>query len=184
MGAPVVDINDAPGATLTAVLLHPHPDMGGDRFNHVVDALYQTLPKRGFSTARFDFSSSDLETATGEAAAVLDQLGRTRAALIGYSFGAAVALEVTGPRVLGWVLVAPYLLGAGAGAALDPRPKLLLVPEHDQWSPPGRAGPLTAGWASTTMATVAGADHFLAGRTAPVVDAALDWLRHLADGAA
>ncbi len=171
-----IDVNDAPGASLTAVLLHPHPDMGGDRFNHVVDALYQSLPERGFRAARFDFSSSDIATATAEAEAVVEQCSDGRIVLIGYSFGAAIALRVTHERVMGWLLVAPYLPGGGTAAALDARPKRLLVPDRDQWSPPARVQPLVEQWANATMTTVAGADHFLVGRTAPVVDAALDWL--------
>jgi len=182
MGAPAIDINDAPGAAVTAVVLHPHPDMGGDRFNHVVDALYQSLPNGGFTAVRFDFSSSDPETAVAEAGAVIDQCRGSRVALIGYSFGAGVALQVTDPGVLGWMLVAPYLGPSGpAAGALDERPKLVLVPEHDQWTPPGRAEPLIAGWANTTVTTVAGADHFLHGGTGAVVAAALDWLGALAE---
>jgi alpha/beta superfamily hydrolase len=182
VATPVVDSNAADAAALTAVLLHPHPDMGGDRFNHVVDALYLSLPNGGFTTVRFDFSSSDIATAAAETTAVIDGCRDGGVALIGYSFGAGVALHTPDPRLLGWLLVAPYLPRAGVDAvALDPRPKLVLVPEHDQWSPPRRIQPLTAGWANTTVATVTGADHFLGGRTGAVVAAALGWLDDLGE---
>jgi alpha/beta superfamily hydrolase len=184
VGTPAVDLSAAPGPTLTAVLLHPHPDMGGDRLNHVVDALYRSLPKGGFTAARFDFSSSDPETAVAETAAVVDQCAGSRVALIGYSFGAGIAVQVTDPRVLGWMLVAPY---AGAGPApaggVDQRPKLVLVAEHDQWTPLHRAEAMVTGWANTTVRALTGADHFLDGATGAVVDAALDWLRVLAEDA-
>jgi alpha/beta superfamily hydrolase len=184
VGSPVVDLSAAPGHTLTAVLLHPHPDMGGDRLNHVVDALYRSLPTGGFSAARFDFSSSAPETAVAETAAVVDQCAGSRMALIGYSFGAGIAVQVTDPRVLGWMLVAPY---AGAGPApaggVDQRPKLVLVAEDDQWTPPARAEALVAGWPNTTLRTLPGADHFLHGATGAVVEAALDWLRGLSEDA-
>jgi alpha/beta superfamily hydrolase len=180
VGTPVVDTNDAPGSPLTAVLLHPHPDMGGNRFNHVVDTLYRSLPAHGFTAARFDFSSSDIAVATAEVAAVVDACGPGRAALIGYSFGAGVALRVTSPHVAGWFVVAPYLEpGADVGAASDPRPKRVLVAEQDQWCPPARVRPAVAGWANTSVTTLPGADHFLMGATAPVADAAAEWLTEL-----
>jgi len=177
VGVPKVDLNDSPGSPLTAVLLHPHPDMGGNRFNHVIHALYEALPEGGFSAARFDFTSSDVGLAAHEAAAVVEQCSTTGAVVVvGYSFGAGVALHVTGPAVVGWVLVAPYLGGALGEAGADQRPKLVLVAERDQWSPPSRVQPIAAPWPNTTVTTIAGADHFLAGRTAPVVGAALEWL--------
>jgi uncharacterized protein len=179
--APAIDVNEAPGTPLTAVLLHPHPDMGGDRFNHVIDALYHALPKGGYTAARFDFSTSDIATASAEAAAVIDQLGATPIALVGYSFGAGVAVHVADARLVGWLLVAPYISGAVGAVAVDPRPKLVLVAEHDQWCPPSRLGPLAADWANTTVTTLAGTDHFLVGGTDTVVDAALTWLDDLSD---
>ncbi len=96
--------------------------------------------------------------------------------LVGYSFGADVALTVDDPSVLGWFLVAPPLRWAdGAIAAGDRRPKHLLVPEYDQYSPPERAMALTGAWGSTTVTTLAG-DHFLVGRAGEVVDAVVAWL--------
>jgi alpha/beta superfamily hydrolase len=178
VGTPVVDRNDAPGSPLTAVLLHPHPDMGGDRFNHVVDALFRSLPPQGFSAARFDFGSSDTMVAAAEADAVVEQCA-TDVAVIGYSFGAGVALNVTGAPVVGWLLVAPYLPPGAVGIASDPRPKRVLVAEHDQWCPTERALPAMEEWANTDVAVLAGADHFLAGSTGVIVDVAVEWLRRV-----
>ena len=47
MDTTTLDYEAVPGVPLAAVLLHPHPDMGGDRFNHVVDAMYRALPPAG-----------------------------------------------------------------------------------------------------------------------------------------
>ena len=47
----------------------------------------------------------------------------------------------------------------------DPRPKLLIVPEHDEFRPPEPAREATAGWTNTRIEVVPGADHFLVGRT-------------------
>ena len=55
-------------------------------------------------------------------------------------------------------------------AAHDPRPKLLAVPEHDEFRPPASAREVTADWVNTRIEVVAGADHFFAGRTAKVAD--------------
>jgi alpha/beta superfamily hydrolase len=55
-------------------------------------------------------------------------------------------------------------------AAADPRPKLLVVPEHDQFRDPASAAEVVADWTDTGLEVIAGGDHFLAGRTDRVVD--------------
>jgi alpha/beta superfamily hydrolase len=158
-------------------LLHPHPDYGGNRFNIVVEALYRALPPAGVSALRFDFSSSDLAVAAGEVVAVVEE-GSSPVVLVGYSFGADVATTVADDRVAGWFLIAPPLVDPGADRAIagDPRPKAIAVPEHDQFSPPGRTRHLTESWTNTTVTDVPGADHFLAGQTGLVVDQVVAWL--------
>ncbi len=98
--------------------------------------------------------------------------------LIGYSFGAAVSLDVVDPRVHGWVGVAAPLAAMGADrlAATDHRPTLLLVPQHDQLGGPEVIEPLVAGWRSTTVRTIPMADHSLVGRTAVVAAETLAFL--------
>jgi alpha/beta superfamily hydrolase len=163
-------------------LLHPHPDYGGNRFNIVVEALYRALPLAGVSALRFDFSSSDVAVASGEVVEVVGVASGSGAgpvALVGYSFGADVATTVADGRVAGWFLIAPPLVGAGADRVIagDPRPKAIAVPEHDQFSPPGRTRHLTESWTNTTVMDVPGADHFLAGRTDLVADLVVAWLQ-------
>src|SRR5271163_1583659 len=87
-----------------AVLLHPHPDMGGNRHHPVVDALYRELP---LSTLRFDFTSSDTATAQAEAREAIRLAPGRDVILLGYSFGADLALTIDDGGVLGWFLVAP-----------------------------------------------------------------------------
>jgi len=170
------DLTTRAGAACTAVLLHPHPDYGGDRFHPVVDALYHGLP---VSTIRFDFRSSDPAAAGAD---LLEAIGRAPDAdvvLMGYSFGADIALSVGDTRVRGWLAVAPPLRLVDAAtmpAGGDARPKLLLVPELDQFSGPARTTGLTAAWPATSVVTLPGADHFLVGRSASVLEAALGWL--------
>ena len=177
--APGLDVDIPDGATTVAVLLHPHPDMGGDRFNHVVSALYLGLPRAGIGAVRFDFGSSDVERCAQETVAAIDGVGRP-VVLVGYSFGSMVAARVTDERVLGWCLVAPPIDHLDQPAlANDPRPKLLLAPEHDQFTPAGRVSDVAATWASTGIEVVAGADHFVGPAAAGIVASAADWLHDL-----
>jgi hypothetical protein len=64
-------------------------------------------------------------------------------------------------------------------AALDPRPKLLAVPEHDEFNPPSRCEPTVAGWTATEVRVVPGADHYLVGRTAKVAGWLVGFLAEL-----
>jgi uncharacterized protein len=169
------------GAALGVLVLHPHPDHGGDRFNPVVQALFDAAVAEGWAAIRFDFSTSDLGRATAEAADALGRLpGDLSVVAAGYSFGAAVATQVHDVRIDRWVLVAPPLGSLPidtAAIASDARPKLVLSPAHDQFCPPSTAVEATAGWTSTTVEPVEGADHFLAGSTARVAARAIDFIR-------
>jgi alpha/beta superfamily hydrolase len=177
---PFAEVGRAEHPWAGAVLLHPHPAMGGDRFNPVVDALYRGLPPAGVSAVRFDFTSADPDAAAADVVEVLDQTATRPLVLVGYSFGADVAATVTDGRLSGWYLVAPPIRVVAVermAAGMDPRPKGVAVAEHDQFSPPEVVGPATAGWRNTTSSVVPGTDHFLAGGYAEVVRLVLGWLR-------
>jgi alpha/beta superfamily hydrolase len=179
-----LDYEAVPEATIVAVLVHPHPDMGGDRFNHVVEAIYRALPPAGLSVARFDLSSSDSKQAHADTLLAIDMVDEPRIAIVGYSFGADVALGVADDRIAGWFAVAPPLRFGGFEAiAADPRPKVLLVPELDQFSPPARVSELTSGWSNTDVSSLSGADHFLNGHSRAVAEAVRSWVAGLAAGA-
>lgn len=181
------DLAAPPEPRAAAVVCHPHPAYGGDRHNPVVDALFGALPAAGVAALRFDFgpaaaASGGDAAARGEAVAALDHLAAAVPGvplwLAGYSFGADVCLAVDDPRAAGWVAVAPPLVFGGrpAPASGDPRPALVLVPEHDQYSSPDRAREATAGWPEATVGVVPGADHFLAGAARRVAEAVTAWL--------
>ena len=68
------DLTEADDPWAGAVLLHPHPDMGGDRYNNVVSALFEALPAAGVTALRFDFKSSDLEVAAAQTVEALGLL--------------------------------------------------------------------------------------------------------------
>ena len=175
-----------------AVVCHPHPAYGGDRHNIVVNRLFRVLANGGVTALAFDFRPGAGDSDDGGIGADLD----VRAAiaevaehlrpelplwLVGYSFGADIALSVGDERVAGWAAVAPPLhfgTPALAGAG-DERPVLVLAPEHDQFSPPDRMREATTHWPNATVTVVPGADHFLAGAgaAADVATTVLAWLR-------
>jgi uncharacterized protein len=177
---PAIDVNSPGDAWATAILLHPHPDMGGNRFNSVVDTLYRALPPAGVGAVRFDFSSSDTELAAARTVEVIDQTATRPLVLIGYSFGAAIATMVSDDRLAGWFLIAAPLRmvpADGSKIGSDPRPKALAVPEFDQFSPPAQTLEATEGWVNATVSLLPGTDHFFHSGLDDVVAQVLAWLR-------
>jgi alpha/beta superfamily hydrolase len=176
----IADVNAADNARGVAVLLHPHPDFGGDRFHPFIDGLFRRLPGVAVSAIRFDFSSAEPSAAREEVMAALD-VGAARwpqlpVVLAGYSFGAGIAAGLDDERISGWYLLAPpAAMLSAAPIGRDPRPKTLAVPERDQFSPPAAIADVVAGWTTTTVTTVPNADHFL-GAVRPIVDGALTWI--------
>jgi hypothetical protein len=186
--------DDAPEGA--AVVAHPHPLHGGTRHNPVVDALFVALVSAGFATIRFDFRGVGRSTGTHDHghAERLDVAGALEVAVrhrgsgplvcAGYSFGALVALNTVHPDLTAWVAVAPPLglpeLAIGSPlASNDRREKLLVVPEHDQFTGPDMVRALTRTWPNTVVETVAMADHFLAGRTSVVAGYTSDFVSSL-----
>ena len=177
-----------------AVVCHPHPLYGGNRLNPVVTAIARALHDAGLATVRFDFrgvgaSEGTHGGGTDERLDVLSALEAARAqfgtgplVLAGYSFGSMVALDVDHASVTAWLAVAPPLgvMGGTPASATDSRAKHLLVPEHDQYSPPATAAGHSSAWVNTTMVTVPMADHFLAGHSSAVTELATAFVSALA----
>jgi alpha/beta superfamily hydrolase len=182
-------VPDDPNAAV--VLCHPHPMQGGSMRSLVTSELFTALPAHDVAVIRFNFRG--VEGSGGEHGhgldeqldvvaavdAIVDRVPDRSPVVAGWSFGADVSLAVVDERLAGWFAIAPPLrvLPADAFVAgLDPRPKLLAVPERDQFDPPPKARERTAGWVATTLEVVAGADHFLVGRTARLTDLLLGFL--------
>jgi len=182
----VADLWIAERAWAGAVVCHPHPAYGGDRHNPVVDGIFRTLAGADVTTLRFDFRRGG-DGGSGEPEDVLAGVERVASHLgpglplwlVGYSFGADIALSVGDDRVTGWAAVAPPLrFGPPPRATLgDPRPVLVVAAEHDQFSPPDHLREVAATWPDATVTVVPGADHFLGGAADRVADAVLAWLR-------
>jgi alpha/beta superfamily hydrolase len=101
--------------------------------------------------------------------------------LVGWSFGGDMALSVTDERLAAWVAIAPPLRFSTAvhAAGDDPRPKLLVLAQHDEFRAPEEIEAATASWANTRRVVVAGASHFFVGRTERVVDATAGFVADL-----
>jgi hypothetical protein len=185
-----------PSPWAAVAMCHPHPLYGGDMYNSVVDAVVRALAGAGVAALRFNFrgvGASDGHHGEGhderlDAAAALDAVaplaGDGPVVLAGYSFGGVVALSVTEPRLSGWFAVAPALAHADPAALVaagDHRPKLIVAPDHDQFTPPAALAEITSTWSETIVESLAMADHFLAGRTGPAAAAGVAFVRSLAE---
>jgi alpha/beta superfamily hydrolase len=158
----------------------------------VIGALFAALPEAGVACLRFNFRGvegsegafDDGRAERLDIVAALDVLHPITEGmplvLAGWSFGADTSLAVADDRPAGWFAVAPPLRREGDyTAATDPRPKLVAVPEHDQFRSPDSARPLLRDWVNTRMEVVKGADHFLVGRTDKAVELFLSFLKTL-----
>ena len=165
-------------AHAAVVLCHPHPQYGGTMRSIVISALFDALPRLGYACLRFNFrgvEGSGGSYAEGRdepldivaaIAAIAAEAPDTPIVLVAWSFGADMALQVTDPRVAGWVAIAPPLrFRSSFPAAGDARPKHLILAEHDEYRPPAEVQHEVAAWSNTTTAVVAGASHFFVGRT-------------------
>jgi len=172
-------------ATAAVLLAHPHPVQGGSMRSLVTSELFLNLPEHGCAVVRFNFRG--VEGSSGEhgggrderhdVVAGLDALQALAPGLpivvAGWSFGADVSLSVLDERIDRWFAVAPplrILTPDEYVAGHDPRPKLLAVPERDQFNPPDACRAKVADWVATELEVIAGADHFLAGRTGRLVE--------------
>lgn len=165
-----------------AVLCHPHPQHGGDRFNTVVATLFDALPATGYAALRFDFRPEfgggvderlDVVAALDHLDSIPELDGLPRF-VVGYSFGAMVALTAPDPRIAGVAAIAPPLGMTDVG---DPGvPALVLTPRHDQFSPPSTVQPIVSRWSAAEFDVIESADHFLTGRTAAVAERVVAWL--------
>ena len=132
------------------------------------------------TSVRFDFTSAEPPVARKEVVTAIDEASAAwpelPIVLIGYSFGAGIAAAIADRRIAGWYLLAPPVaMLSGTPVGTDPRPKAIVVPEFDQFSPPAAIAQITSGWEMTTVTTLPDTDHFL-GAVQPIVEGALRWI--------
>jgi len=105
-----------------ALLLHPHPQLGGTMNNQIVYRLYYTFANRGFAVLRFNFrgvgrSQGSFDYGQGElsdAAAALDWLQANNSEsrkcwIAGVSFGCWIGMQLLmrRPEIDGFISIAP-----------------------------------------------------------------------------
>ena len=134
------------------LVCHPHPMLGGNMHNPVINAICRAADDEGMATLKFNFrgvgeSEGEFSNGRGEQKdlkAALRVLGRwpgvdsDRLALVGYSFGGSVVL--TGLRhykaARSLVLIAPPISSVQtARIRKDKRPKLFLAGQLDRIVP-------------------------------------------------
>lgn len=179
MGDRDLHLPDGTGPVAAAVVLHPHPGMGGDRHHPVVMAVADVLAAHGVAALRLDLRDADpvasAERLRAEVDQLLSDLEVERLVLVGYSWGSLVTALVDHPALVARVLVAPpvsMLVPPETGAA----PTLVLVPANDQFGPPDAVHEALGSRAATTIEVVEGTDHFLAGAVLRIADRAVGWL--------
>jgi alpha/beta superfamily hydrolase len=158
-----------------AVVCHPHPLYGGDMHNYVVVAVCQALAEAGIASLRFNFrgvgrSEGEYGDGLGEradAAAALAYLRQLAAvdpdkvSIVGYSFGAAVALAAADERAAAVAAISPPWLGQDVPDLAVRCPTLLISGEQDEIAPPASLSALaTMIGPHCQMSVVRGADHF------------------------
>ncbi len=179
-----------------AVLCHPHPQYGGNMRSLVTSALFDALPSAGITALRFNFRGVegseggfddgnlervDVEAAIGALApAVAPGLPIV---LVGWSFGADMALSVRDPRVSAVVAIAPPLRFVHdlAGLDADTRTRLVVLAQHDEFRPPTEVEAIAGRWANTDVEIIGGASHFFVGRTDRLVETVLRFFDRLTD---
>ena len=179
-------------AVAVAVLSHPHPLYGGDMWNPLIDHLFGALPAAGIAALRYNFrgtgssggSHDDGRAEQLDAAAAFDAAARLAAvqsgdgrplAVVsaGWSFGGDVSLAADHDGLSAWIgIAAPLRIvdPADMAAPSDPRLKLLLVPQHDQFRSPAEASEIASDWTNTRLEVISGGDHFLMGHARAVAD--------------
>lgn len=178
-------------ATAAVVLCHPHPQHGGSMRSIVTSEMFRVLPESGLAVLRFNFRGVEGSTGShdggrgerNDIVAAIDALHDAAPDLplfvSGWSFGGDTSLTVLDRRIRAWLPCAPPLRivpldEITAAAGIDPRPKVLIVPEHDQFRDPAAARDATSSWTATEIVPVAGADHFFVGRTDRVAAILID----------
>jgi alpha/beta superfamily hydrolase len=161
-----------------AAVCHPHPLYGGDMHNYVVVAVCQALAEAGIASLRFNFrgvgrSEGKYGDGLGEradAAAALVYLrqlaavGPDKVGIVGYSFGAAVALTAADERVAAVAAISPPSLGQSVPDPAIRCPTLLISGEQDEIAPAASLSALAATIGPhCQMSVVRGADHFWSG---------------------
>lgn len=181
-----------------ALIVGPHPLMGGRIENNVVRAVGRGLAEAGLLTLRFRFADDGATPAAMEAfwktgrapedssrvddalAALewLRRISRGPTLLVGYSFGASVLSGLLAKDHAGLVLIGPTLAQHDfASIAASAIPKLVVGADNDFATPIETTNAWFAACAPTKkLVIVPAAEHFYRGQEDRIVKEILQWM--------
>jgi uncharacterized protein len=185
---------DAPAGVATTC--HPDPRVGGTMDYPVVVAVAQALAEVGIATLRFNFRGvgesggavvGDAVVEQRDAAGALDVLaGRFGAKprfIVGYSFGALVALrlaEIDSTIAGAAMLALPQTYVLPDEPAARSLPRLFVIAENDQLTDPEWAVDFAARCCPPARTLrLPGANHFLWNREPQIAQAVAGFLREI-----
>ena len=191
-------LNDgSPTATHAGLVCHPHPLGGGTMHNKVVFHAMKALNSFGFPVLRFNFRGTGLSTGrhdegrgeVGDVRAALDWLKQEFSLPIiftGFSFGAAVGLQVACPDPdvralisLGTPVEADGRLYSFEFLRECAKPKLFVSGDHDQYGPHQALESQVAQAADPKELVFVPGDHFFEGHLAEMRMTIESWLREV-----
>jgi len=196
----------APSSPCAAVICHPHPNGGGTFHNKVVYHAMKALnaPEFGLQwpVLRFDFRGTGLSDGRHDGSAESeDVLAALRwieneynlpIVLVGFSFGAAMALEASCSRTThaGTPTTPRAIAALGLPTHAEGRtyrysflshcllPKLFLSGDRDQYAPAAALSALAATTAEPKkLVLLPGADHFFSGQLHAMQNALASWCK-------
>ena len=181
---------DAEHVRAVVIIGHPHPLYGGDRFNHVVRAMQDValgldchsiaVDFRGVNNSGGFHDDGDSERLDLAAACELSDLIAPEVPIImtGYSFGSVVGLNVSNPWIAGWIAIAPpaQMMKSLPSAANNPRRKIIIAAEHDQFTTPDEMATAISTWDNSQIILAPGVDHSFAVNAATLCNSALSQL--------
>ena len=163
-------VQEAAAPRFVAVVLHPHPQYGGDMHNHVVTTACAVLADRGATTLRFNFRGTGRSTgshhggrgeqddALAAVAFARETAPGTPLVLAGYSFGAQVAAAVCRRAGASRLLLISPPMAYGGIATLPARvPVLAICGDRDPVCPADRLRALEG--TGVRVGIVPGVDH-------------------------
>ena len=175
------------------VICHPNPRGGGNMFNNVVEGVSQSLNSNGIATLRFNFrgvgsSTGEFGDGTSEVfdairvlehTSSLNTVDGSRIGVMGYSFGAGVALESTieSDIVKAVVSIAcPQRHFSTFGTVEILQPKLLICGDRDHDFPASQFNFLSGRFTKPCQSEIiTGADHFFRGHESILGDLTSDF---------
>ncbi len=181
-----------------ALLCHPHPLYGGTMNNRVIYRVGKGAVEAGFAALRFNFrgvgaSTGSYDKGAGErkdAAALMEWLKQRYPhlplALVGFSFGAWVGLQVAchDPRVQALVGLGVPLNSYDFEFLIDnDKPSLYIVGTRDEFCPRDQMELLARRLPQTSAVSwVEGADHFFTHQVDQVQSRVRDFLHAQLEG--